>query len=38
VVFERRLPNDLAVIRQALLANRSAIRGLAVESTCNWYR
>jgi hypothetical protein len=38
VVFERRLPNDLAVIRRALLGNRPAIRGLAVGSTCNWYR
>jgi transposase len=37
VVFERRLANDLDVIRRALLPYRSAIRGLVVESTYNWY-
>ena len=37
VVFERRLPNDLATIRSALEPFRSRIKALAVESTYNWY-
>jgi transposase len=37
VVFERRLPNDLAVIREALAPYRQRLRALAVESTYNWY-
>ena len=37
VVFERRLPNDLATIRDALEPFRKQIRALAVESTYNWY-
>ena len=37
VVFERRLPNDLAVIQEALEPYRQRIRVLAVESTYNWY-
>ncbi|MEK7993638.1 MAG: transposase, partial [Planctomycetota bacterium] len=36
-VFERRLPNDLAVVVQALEPYRDRIAGLAVESTYNWY-
>src|ERR1039458_5271729 len=36
-VFERRLPNDLAVVLQALEPYRERIAGLAVESTYNWY-
>jgi len=37
VVFEKRLPNDLAVIGGALEPYRKQIRVLAVESTYNWY-
>jgi len=37
VVFERRLPNDLETIREALEPFRKRIRSLAVESTYNWY-
>ena len=37
VVFERRLPNDLETIREALEPFRQRIRVLAVESTYNWY-
>lgn len=37
VVFERRLPNDLAVIQEALEPYRQRIQVLAVESTYNWY-
>lgn len=37
VVFERRLPNDLATIREALEPYRQRIKTLAVESTYNWY-
>jgi len=37
VVFERRLPNDLATIREALEPFRKRVRTLAVESTYNWY-
>jgi transposase len=37
VVFERRLPNDMATIRDALEPFRKRIRALAVESTYNWY-
>jgi transposase len=33
----RRLPNDLATIRQALEPFRKKISGIAVESTYNWY-
>ena len=36
-VFERRLPNDLAVVLEALAPYRDRIAGLAVESTYNWY-
>ena len=37
VVFERRLPNDLDTIGQALEPYQKRIRELAVESTYNWY-
>lgn len=37
IVFERRLPNDFATIRDALEPFRKRIRTLAVESTYNWY-
>ncbi len=36
-VFERRLPNDLAVVLEALEPYRERLAGLAVESTFNWY-
>lgn len=37
VVFERRLPNDMATIGEVLEPYRKRIRSLAVESTYNWY-
>lgn len=37
IVFERRLTNDIEVIREALEPYRQRIRELAVESTYNWY-
>lgn len=37
VVFERRFPNDLAVIQAGLEPYREKICQLAVESTYNWY-
>jgi len=37
VVFERRWPNDLETIREALEPYRKRIRVLTVESTYNWY-
>lgn len=37
VVFEKRLPNNMAVIRDALEPYRKRIKTLAVESTYNWY-
>jgi transposase len=37
VAFERRLPNDLETIREALEPFRKRIQTLAVESTYNWY-
>ena len=36
-VFERRLPNDLAVVLEALEPCRERVAGLVVESTYNWY-
>ena len=36
-VFERRLPNELPTILAALEPYRDRLRGLAVESTYNWY-
>ncbi len=37
VILERRLKNDLERIRLALAPHRESIRGIAVESTYNWY-
>jgi transposase len=37
VVYEKRLPNDLAMIAQQLSAYQSSLEGLVVESTYNWY-
>ena len=36
-VFERRLPNELPVILEALAPYRERLKGIAVESTYNWY-
>ncbi|TMQ74485.1 Mobile element protein [Candidatus Accumulibacter phosphatis] len=36
-VLQRRLPNNLEQICQALCAHREAIEGIAVESTYHWY-
>jgi transposase len=36
-VFERRLPNDLAVVTACLAPYRDRLAGIAVESTYNWY-
>jgi len=36
-VFERRLPNDLAVVLKALEPYRERLAAVAVESTYNWY-
>jgi transposase len=36
-VFERRLPNDLGVVLAALEPYRERLKGVAVESTYNWY-
>jgi transposase len=37
VVYEKRLPNDLALITQQLSAFRESLQGIVVESTYNWY-
>lgn len=37
VVYEKRLPNDLAVIVQQLAGYRDGLQGIVVESTYNWY-
>lgn len=37
VVYQKRLPNDLAQILAALTAFGTALMGVAVESTYNWY-
>jgi transposase len=36
-VFEERLPNELPVILEALAPYRERLKGVAVESTYNWY-
>ena len=36
-VFEQRLPNELPVILEALAPYRERLKGVAVESTYNWY-
>lgn len=37
VVYEKRLPNDLATIAQQLSAYQDSLQGIVVESTYNWY-
>jgi transposase len=37
IVYGKRLPNDLALIRAALEPYRHALKGVVVESTYNWY-
>jgi len=37
VVYEKRLPNDLAMIVQQLSAYQTSLEGIVVESTYNWY-
>jgi hypothetical protein len=37
VVYEKQLPNDLALIAQQLAAYRDSLQGIVVESTYNWY-
>ena len=37
IVFSKRLPNDLAAIEQALRGCAGEVRGVAIESTYNWY-
>jgi len=37
VIYEKRLPNDLATIRNALQPHQDALAGVVVESTYNWY-
>jgi transposase len=37
VVYEKRLPNDLAVVVEQLAAYRESLQGIVVESTYNWY-
>ncbi|PIR17167.1 MAG: IS110 family transposase, partial [Deltaproteobacteria bacterium CG11_big_fil_rev_8_21_14_0_20_49_13] len=36
-ILSRRLPNDKEKILTTLLPYRGQIKGIAVESTCNWY-
>jgi transposase len=37
VVYQKRLPNDLALILKELSVYRSELQGIVVESTYNWY-
>ena len=37
VVYEKRLPNDLAVVIEQLAPYRECLEGIVVESTYNWY-
>jgi transposase len=37
VVYQKRLPNDLAMIVEQLSPYRSSLEGIVVESTYNWY-
>ena len=37
VVYQKRLPNDLSLIRSELSPYQSQIQGVAIESTFNWY-
>jgi len=36
-VYEKRVPNDIEVIKRALLPHQEALVGTVVESTYNWY-
>lgn len=36
IVYQRRLPNELALILQALAPYREELAGVVVESTYNW--
>nr|CCA82496.1 conserved hypothetical protein [blood disease bacterium R229] len=38
IVYQRRLPHDLAQIRAALAPYREARVGVVIEATLNWYR
>ena len=37
ILFEKRLPNDIEAVDRALLPFRYDLKGVAVESTFNWY-
>ena len=37
IVYEKRLPNDLALILKELSVYQSRVEGMVVESTYNWY-
>ena len=37
VVYQKRLPNDLALILKELSVYQSELQGIVVESTYNWY-
>ena len=37
VVYQKRLPNDLAMMVEQLSAYRASLQGIVVESTYNWY-
>ncbi len=37
IVYQKRLPNDLALILQELCVYQSRLEGIVVESTYNWY-
>lgn len=37
VIYEKRLPNDLAMIVQQLSGYQASLQGIVVESTYNWY-
>ena len=37
VVYQKRLPNDLALVLKELSVYQSELQGIVVESTYNWY-
>ena len=37
IVLQKRLPNDLSLIRSALEPHREELTGVVIESTYNWY-
>ena len=37
VVYQKRLPNDLALITRQLASYRDSLEGIVIESTYNWY-